>query len=61
MVDIQNSSISLYRVDKELIRHITQVFPFQSIDLQIGFKYLGFFINPNDYEKNDGNGMMEMD
>ena len=35
------------------------VFPLQEVDFQGGFKYLGFFLKPSDYRKNDWKWMIE--
>jgi len=50
---MHKSSISSSEVNEDNIRNFLQLFPFQQIDLQYGFKYLGFHLKPNDYVKID--------
>jgi hypothetical protein len=45
------SIVSFLRVDDDHIRFISQLFPFQQINLQNGLKYLGFNIKPNEYDR----------
>ena len=52
-----DKSLFLYSVEKEddqLLRdHIVSLFPYKMSRLQDGFKYLGFFLNPNGYGKSE--------
>jgi hypothetical protein len=52
-VNLKKSYISFNGVVDEQVRLILQLYPYQQIDFQVGFKYLAFYIHPNDYGIND--------
>ena len=53
MVDMQKYSFSFNDMAKDQIKSIQHLFLYQLMDFQLGFKYLGFYIKPNDSEISD--------
>lgn len=54
MVVNETKSIFLeYGLDQSTKDHIIDMFPYQCQDVELGFKYLGFVLNPNNYKKED--------
>jgi hypothetical protein len=52
-INVQKSSIVFNEVKEEQVRNILLVFPYQKVDLQSSFKYLGFSLKPNNYRMRD--------
>jgi hypothetical protein len=48
MVDMKKYSFSFNDMAKDQIKSIQHLFLYQLMDFQVGFKYLGFYIKPND-------------
>jgi len=53
LINAQKSNILFSWLKNEDIRYYLDLFPFQSLELEEGHKYLGFHLKPNDYRKND--------
>ena len=54
MVMSENKSIFLeYGVSEDTVTHVQSFLPFEVKQLDVGFKYLGYFLNPNNYLKED--------
>ena len=53
MVDMKKYSFSFNDMAKDQIKSIQHLFLYQLMDFQLGFKYLGFYIKPNDSEISD--------
>jgi hypothetical protein len=45
------SSITFNGFEGGNVRRAMQIFPYQFLDFQVGFKYLGFYLKPKDYRK----------
>ena len=52
-VSIQNSSFLINRVDYEVLEQVQIFLPLPMDSIEIGFKYLGYFFNSNNYLKED--------
>lgn len=40
-------------MDDNIIKEVKDIFPFEVKPLNLGFKYLGYFLKPNNYSKDD--------
>jgi hypothetical protein len=47
----KKSTINFASLEVDEIHYITSKLPFQVLELDVGLKYLGFQLNPNDYKK----------
>lgn len=52
-LNIQKSSNCFNRLDVEEKQGLISIFPFRALDFRDGFKYLGFLLKPNGYQKSD--------
>jgi hypothetical protein len=46
-INLEKSMIFLWGITKQEKNYITQIFPYQLVDLDLGLKYLGFHLKPN--------------
>jgi hypothetical protein len=53
MINLDKSSFLSHAVDDEMQYQIKDLFNIHVIDLELGFKYLGFFLKPNCYATSD--------
>ena len=53
LINIQKSTLTPYLLREPEVRILTIFFLTPILDLQDGLKYLGFHLNPNDYQKSD--------
>lgn len=52
-VIVQKSTISFNGLSEEIVAHLKAIFPFRHLDIQEGFKYVGFILKPSGYIKGD--------
>ena len=52
-VSIKKSSFHHHKLGKESLDSITSILHYKTFELEFGFKYLGFFLKPNDYRVSD--------
>jgi len=50
-INLEKSSLCMWGVTEQENDYITQLFPYQVIELEHGLKYLGFHLNLNLYKK----------
>ena len=48
-VSIRKSSFYNHKLEKDNLESVTSILPFKTFELESGFKYLGYFLKPNDY------------
>lgn len=49
----RKSSLLEYGMPKEVVSHISHILPYEITSLDCGTKYLGYFLNPNNYLVSD--------
>lgn len=57
-INIRKSQLILEGLNRQEKAHISSVFPFDMCNMETPFKYLGFWLKPNDYKKKDWNWLI---
>ena len=53
VVNMENSNLIHNEFLVDMIQREREIMPFQITSFEVGFKYLGFFLNPNSYSYQD--------
>ena len=59
MINFQKSTVSFFRLLDSDLRYLMGLFPIQAVEISKGIKYLGFFLKPNGYQKDDWKWLVE--
>jgi hypothetical protein len=57
-VNLGKSTISCYRIDEEDRDYFLNLFPYKRVDMDEELKFLGFYLKPNCYLKQDWNWLL---
>ena len=53
VVNMEKSNLILNEFSDDMIQRAREIVPFQITPVEVGFKYLGFFLKPNNYSYQD--------